>query len=318
MPYMQQSDKAIAIFTADWHLLHTPPVWRSNEPDWYAAMKRPLEEIYQLSLEHHCPVFCAGDIFNHWYGAIKKGECTELLNWAMANVPESFSIAGQHDLPNHNVAEMHKSAYHNLVLSETITNLGSGISTFSKQKIIVHSYPYGSKLEPITPTKDFLTIALIHEYACITGSDYPNAPQKAYVHKKVKNTKYGGYDIIVYGDNHKGFSTTSGTTKIFNCGTLMRCKSDEEAYRPRVGLLYADGSIETHYLDISKDVHLTAEEEVKVMAEREEELDVEALYTELKKLGDSALEYATAVKQHCHKHNTEKAVVDELSGAMES
>ena len=42
---MSKQNKVIAILSADWHLSHHPPVWRSAEPDWYAAMQRPLEEV---------------------------------------------------------------------------------------------------------------------------------------------------------------------------------------------------------------------------------------------------------------------------------
>ena len=78
---MSKETRVIAILCADVHLSLNPPVWRSNEPDWFAAMKRPLDEIKELQKKNHdCPVFCAGDIFHKWDSP------AELINWAIDNL----------------------------------------------------------------------------------------------------------------------------------------------------------------------------------------------------------------------------------------
>ena len=41
--------KVLAILCSDIHLSHNAPVARSAEPDWYIAMKRPLDEIADLA-----------------------------------------------------------------------------------------------------------------------------------------------------------------------------------------------------------------------------------------------------------------------------
>src|SRR3990172_3116798 len=103
---LSQQAQPIAILTADWHLSHKPPIFRSTEPDWYAAMQRPLDEIISLSVIHHCPVLCAGDIFHKWNSP------PELINFVMSQADcTKLTIAGQHDLPNHNFREIERSAY---------------------------------------------------------------------------------------------------------------------------------------------------------------------------------------------------------------
>ena len=68
-----------------------------------------------------------------------------------------------------------------------------------------------------------------------------------------RTSDFKGHDVVVYGDNHKGFLATQGNTTMFNCGGLQRRKSDEISYRPQVGLLYENGSIKPELLDCSAD-----------------------------------------------------------------
>ena len=104
-------------------------------------------------------------------------------------------------------------------------------------------------------------------------------------------------------------------TTIFNCGTLMRRKSDEVDYKPQVGLLYSDGTVKPHYLDISKDIHLTADEAKE--AEALDEIDMEVFAAELRKLGSSALDFADAMKHFWSKEKTKQKVKDLITKAME-
>lgn len=308
----------IAILTADWHLSHKPPVWRSNEPDWYAAMRRPLYELQDLQQKYECPLLIAGDVFDKW------NSCPELINFAMIHIPkEVCSVPGQHDTPEHNVAQMKRSAYYSLALSKTIRDM-EGIAVQPLVDFNTRAFAYSEKIEPpnwnVTKATGLPNIAIVHDYVWTAKAKYPKAPEE----KQIKATtqlrnmirgKLYGYDVIVYGDNHKGFMTRVGKTTVFNCGTLMRRRSDEEDYKPKVGLLYSDGTVEPYYLDISKDKHLTAEEVKDV--EEVEQLDMEQFAKELRTLGASALDFAEAMKEFWRSDKTRKAVQRIISKAME-
>lgn len=300
--------KVIAILCADIHLSHKPPIWRSTEENWYTAMQRPLDEIQKLQDKYQCPVLVAGDIFDKWNSP------AELINFAIQNIPENvWAIPGQHDVPNHNIKELHRSAFANLTLSNTIHYE----LDYSLDKFYLHSIPFGTEMQSCGGHG--LRVAIIHDYAWIPGFSYPNAPKEKHLFMKSQhliNGKYYGYDVIVYGDNHKSFQTQIGKTTIFNCGTLMRRKSDEENYKPQVGLLYSDGSVEPHYLDISRDKHLAAEEAKP--REQMEELDMDELADELRKLGSSALDFSDAVKQYCVSKGVKEPVQDIILKAMEN
>jgi len=309
----------IAICTADWHLSHNPPIFRSAEPNWYAAMQRVLEEIVKLSVTFDGPILCAGDMFHKWNSP------PELINFAMRrpNRGKTLAIAGQHDLPNHNFNEIERSAYWTLCYGNAIHHIDAKIpSNWGEMKI--YGFSYGSPLKPLPKEKvsnKLINVALVHDYVwtAAAGCSYPHAPKNKEIKnqshsKHLINGKYYGYDVIVYGDNHRGFKRQIGETVIFNCGTLMRRNSDEINYCPQVGLLMSDGSVEIHLLDISQDKCLPVEE-AKV-AEREDELNMEKLAAELHQLGSSALDFAAALESYCEANSIKESVKKILLEAM--
>ncbi len=307
-------EKVIAILCADIHLSIKAPVWRSTEEDWFAAMKRPLDELRELQSKYDCPILCAGDIFDKWNSP------PEIINFALKYLPERmYCIPGQHDLPDHNYSEIHRSAYWTLVKAgkiyrdmqfnqETIVSLHDNLldnKNVCVDNIRVYGFPYGHALKPcIGSDKNHFHIALIHEYKWIKNHSYPNAPIENKITPVLSKSNYG-YDIIVYGDNHNGFlyANMAGTA-IFNCGCLMRRKSDEIDYKPQVGLLYADGKIGCYYLQTANDKFLANIDDATAV----EKLDIEEFLEELKKLGDTSLEFTTAIERFFKKHKTHPVI----------
>lgn len=318
---MKNKKKVIAILCADIHMSHRPPVWRSAEPNWYEAMKRPLDEIKTMRETYgYCPVLCAGDIFDKWHSP------PELINFAFDNLPIMISVAGQHDLPNHNIQEIYKSAYISLLNTHTIEDPyleeeGDDEEEPDRYMSII-GFHFGRKLIPIQKQllkSKKINIALVHKYVWAGKHKYPKAPKESRVEtrtSKMINGKLYGYDVIVYGDNHKGFLTKVGKTTVFNCGTLMRRKSDEIDYKPQVGLLYNDGSVGPHYLDISQDKYLTVDEMKK--AKSKEQIDLKDFAKELVKLSSSALDFVEAMKQFYRTNKVKKEVQKIIHTAMEN
>ncbi len=313
-------EKVIAIFCADIHLSLNAPIWRSNEPDWFAAMKRPLDEIKEIQfLNNDCPVLCSGDIFDTWDGASGRG-ASELINFAIENLPDNFwAIPGQHDLPLHNYDDIKKSAYWTLIKSKMINYMHPNTPTIIEDdtndfKMLLFGFPFGHKIIPIKhnqKTDEHIYIALAHEYKWINGCSYSSAPPSRKV-SKIKTTKLG-YDIIVYGDNHIGFSScfTDGT-QIFNCGSLMRRHSDQVNYKPQIGLLLSNGNVKGHYLDTSEDKHLNIER--KTLGE--DPLNLKAFIEELEKLGNSDLDFTEAMEQYLKKNKIKMPICKIIFKAM--
>jgi len=290
MPLMRSEDeKIIAIFLADVHLSLRPPVWRSAEPDWLEAQSRPLSEVKELQEEYKCPVICAGDIFERW-------NCSpELINFAIKFLPDNiYAIPGQHDLPLHQIEDIHRSAYWTLVKAGKIIDFSYDLINIGDSQLTLYGFPYSKGLDSLDCESKFIQIAVVHDYIWTGKCGYPNAPKEKKIYRNVNDYgKYFGYDVIIYGDNHQGFCIKKGETTIFNCGTLMRRKSDEIDYKPQVGLLLESGEVIPHYLDISKDKYLETIEEEEVNPE----LDMKSFIEELEKLDETAFDFAERMKQ---------------------
>ncbi len=311
-PVRNNDEKVIAILCADIHLSLNPPIWRSAEPDWFAAMKRPLDEMKDLQIEYNCPIICAGDIFDKWNSP------PELINFAYDVLPKMYAIPGQHDLPLHKYEDIKKSAYWTLVDTGKVCNLQDIYSVGYNNildddiPIVVYAFPFGNKLEPMKGEKDTrIDLAVVHEYCWIKGHSYPKADPEAEF-RKTKAKNWNGYDIVMFGDNHKGFQTNMGSTQIFNCGTLMRRNSDEIDYQPQVGLLLESGKVQSYCLDTSKDKHLDIQEQLDIITS----LDMKAFIEELEKLGDTDLDFHDAVKQYLKKNKVQEEICNIILRAM--
>jgi DNA repair exonuclease SbcCD nuclease subunit len=278
--------QVVAILCADIHLTLKPPLARMKEEDWLDAQYRPLKQMRDLADKYEVPILCAGDVFDRWHSS------AELINWALDHLPKMYAIPGQHDLPTHNYELIHKSAY------QTLAKADCGLIDLVPYDVCeindlhVEAFPWGHHLtQPQHSNYKQLKIALVHQYVWIVGKTYPGAPMDAMLRKGSKGLK--GWDVVVYGDNHKGFITTKGKTTVFNCGTLQRRKSDEIGYKPQVGLLYSDGSVKPHYLDTSSDII----EETSSSREVKEDMELEEFLGELTKLQDSSLDFEETMKR---------------------
>ena len=285
--------RPVAIACSDLHLSLRPPLARAGEPDWFAAMGRPLDELRWLAVNHDVPVLCAGDVFDYWRSP------PELINFALGcfeNRPSLFAIPGQHDLPYHSADEIEKSAFWTLVQAGVVVRMLN--TRYLLGGLHVHGFSFGEDIKPPGGNcgGSVLNVALVHEYTWMEGHSYPGAPAESCV--KTNKSKYHGYDVVVVGDNHKGFQTTlkhkDGTrTVVYNCGGFMRRKADEINYEPRVGILYSDGTVEDHFLDTSQDVIEKTGADGAVV----EGADLTGLFQELEDLAGAVPDFADAVKR---------------------
>lgn len=298
----------LAIFVADIHLSHKPPVWRSAEPDWYAAMARPLKELSDLQNKLSVPILCAGDIFNKWNAP------AELINFAIDHLPKMYAVAGQHDLPNHSLKEIHKSAFWTLVQSETLLEMYELYE--HDYGFAPYFYSYGQKIVSNPEKIKQLKVCLAHQYVWTKGYSYQTASEE--YHIKAQKGVLKEYDVCVFGDNHQCFECTLSykkskhKTKVWNCGSLMRRHSDQIDYKPRLAILYDNGCFDFHYLDISKDKYLVVDD----IKTDNPTIDMSSVIKELEKLGDSELDFEDAVKSYLKNKGINKTISDVLLKAM--
>ncbi len=301
--------QVVAVCCADLHLSHKPPVARSAEPDWYAAMARPLRQLDDIVKNHDVPLIVAGDVFH------KYNPTPELINWAIDNLPTMYAVPGQHDLPYHNYDERSKSAYWTLAKIGPITSLLPGDDERIRGGVVLHGFPWGF---PITERKRFagdgdkLHVAVSHQYVWQANYGYPGSPEDAHVSKRVMELR-GGYHAAVFGDNHKGFVFGMESIAV-NCGCLIPRTIDEQDYAPSVWLLRGNGSFTRVPLDTSEDRWLDREPDD---AEREEDEGLTKFLDELRGLDVERLDYREAIKRYLGDNEVVEATRCVLLDALE-
>jgi len=262
-----------------------------------------LSQLSQEADKHNCPIVCAGDIFDDGW---RPHRCPpELINFAIQYMPPMYAIPGQHDLPFHRYDLIERSAYWTLCAADKITNIQPNVPyalprpTNEARQVIIDAFPWGVKLKPLEDveqvTPGVLRLCLAHRYVWIDGRGYPGADDGDHIRNLTE--MLDGYDVALFGDNHKSFLTgTVSGCQIFNHGTFMRRKIDERSYQPMMGLLRNDGTIKPKSYNVSHDKWI----EIPEAAEREFEdtyLNGTEFLTELASLGDAAINFSESVKR---------------------
>jgi len=307
----------LMIVCSDLHLALRQPACR-DDADWMETQARYLKTISDLAvklaegsswcLSSSLPVVVAGDIFDKW------NPSPELLTFAFRHLPENlFAVPGQHDLPNHREEEMERSGYGVLVEAGRIHNLSHYLE--GGNRFSLSAFGWGKEIKPLDDSfrkynpgeGKCVHVAVCHRYIYDTGSNaYFDAPEDAHISAFSK--KLSGYDVAVFGDNHKGFlSRLKSGVAIFNCGGFIRRKIDEVEYRPQFGIIYSDGSVEARKFDVSVDKFRSPEELAEVL-----EVDVKAFVAQLEALGDLGLDFRAAVRSHLDSLPEVPAPVKEL------
>jgi hypothetical protein len=250
-------------------------------------------------------------VFDHWRAT------PELINFAIDHMPKMYAIPGQHDLPYHNINEIQRSAYLTLVhagMIHTVSMLGhvtivNGMALFG--------FPYGDKIKPREGDWDeYVCVAMMHEYTWKKGYGYPTAPKAGRItkaRKHINQQKYEGYDVVVIGDNHRGFQTTVGKTVLFNCGALMQRHKNELKYTPQVGLLYKDGVVIPHLLNTKDDKYLSVDSNHVVEGVTK---DMAEFFNSLQELDEVGLDFTRTIKHYLKTHDVPKSVKTILIKAL--
>lgn len=302
--------RPVAVSTGDWHMTIRPPVARAESPsEWLGVQANYMAQIAALHTRMGgVPILHGGDILDRWDAQ------PELINFLIDYMPEVYAVAGNHDTPNHDLRSLGRSAYETLVRAGKVHNLTPAVGR-QFPDMVVYGYPCGVPVRPIPQSfkKDGkLAVCLAHAYAWKVGHSHPNARVEDRLDKWMDRVE--NYDVVLTSDNHSGFEFHRPDWPcFFNPGTFIRRKADEINYRPRVGILYSDGSVSEHYLDTSEDRFV--ESEVKVPSG--DGIDAEEFMKVLKELGDVALDFGQAVRTYLREHKVGERVKKLVLKALE-
>jgi hypothetical protein len=297
-------ENVVALFVSDLHLDEKPPVARSVEEDWPRVQAGYIRQLRDLQRAYRAPIFIAGDLLDKWNASPRT--ISLAIQWFKELVPEQdvFAIPGNHDLPHGNQSELFSSAFWTLVEAGAIKYIPPNTSVEVGNAIV-----WAWTEESVPPPKGnglAINVALIHDFIWTKDTGHPTASNTKRWASWVQKLK--GWDMAVFGDNHKGFLIQQDkTVSVLNCGTFIRRYQDERDYRPSVGVLFASGVMGRHFLDNKSDNFLNLDKQVLETLNRLD-ADTEALCQELTKLHSARLSYERAVRHWIDKQQIEEPV----------
>jgi len=303
---MQTENPVLAILCSDIHFTHTLPIARANEPDWYAAQLRYIEEIESISRMHdNVPILCAGDLFDKWNSP------AELINFVLDSIRQKwYTIPGQHDTPYHAPGRLKDTAYWTCVMAQKFNHIKNGDSIFlfsdaHTPRLRVTACHWEMTIPPV-PEKyrgrreDTLNVLLCHRYVWATDrNSYPGASESERVRGMAE--VLSGYEVALFGDNHKSFLWKTGNCWVWNNGCVIPRKSDERDYGVNVGLLRFDGTVDIHKLDTSKDLWIS---NGTILKAAEENIVLQSDFIKiLKEVETKRLDFRDLINVYTKKHD---------------
>lgn len=290
---MSNMPKPIAIGISDLHLSLQKPACRADK-DWMAVQAGYLKQVRDLSYRlNQVPVLCAGDIFDRWNAP------AELINFALAELPEKMlCIPGQHDLPEHRMDAIDRSAYATLVLARKVIDT-SGDQNLFDYKFIIDGFGWGQHIHAARK-KSKLRIALVHKYLWAYDKCYPGAPESSNIASFKK--EFEGWNVIISGDNHQHFkSPTTVGGVIFNPGTFIRRKSDEISHIPCAAIIHDDGTVKPFYFNTEGDkFHFGVKDQTPAP------INMRDFINQLESLGEHGLNFREEVERYLENNEVEE------------
>jgi len=284
------------ILTSDWHIRADTPQCRTD--DFTEAMWKKVQFINDLATEHEIPILLAGDLSHR----------PQWPNWLIEKFMsiisdiEIIAIAGQHDLPGHNLEAIPQSGFG--VLSRA-GYLNSTLHLFATVTTIAF-FSYGKKIK-----KTEADIAMTHQMVTKGKSEWPGQVSSS---AKSLLKKFPDYKLILSGDNHQSFVVEYEGRLLVNPGSMMRSTADQIDHRPRVYLWESKtNSVEAVYLPIEQGVIDRSHIDTK----KEKDARIEAYTTRLSERYEVGLSYEENLKAYFEENRTRQPIQDRIWEACE-
>lgn len=308
--------KVQAIVVADLHFSASPVARAEKGQDWFKVTEYYWKMVEDAArIYGRVPIIVAGDIFDKW------NPSPEVINAVMSMMshPEIYAIPGQHDLPYHRYADLHKSAYWTLVQAKKIIHMPP-TSMLRIGNLRVHPFPFGTDIvSPKTKVSGYINVAICHKYIWSDNKNsFVDAPRENFISNIRDSVE--GYTVAVFGDNHQGFTFRLGKytpgkeflgTRVLNCGGFMCRNSDQKEYRPRIGFIWSDGLVSSEYMPLN-DKWLDRQE-----LKLSENLELDQFMSVLAEESDITFDFPFAIKSYFLKNKIPKIIQAIVLKALE-
>ena len=245
------------ILTADWHLRSQRPRCRLDD-NWLETQWNALGQIINYADEYEADVIVIGDIFHSTNETTNEviGLVQEVALHLERFGKSLYILAGNHDLPQHNLENINRSAFQILLNSKNINHLDQLDIGHSDEcnKMEISSSNFGAN-DKLDAEIVFKHILCFPENEKILPNDKIVKPSELFA--QFENAKY-----IFTGDYHKQFAYSKGKTKkLLNPGCLLRQAADMIDYEPAVFYIeFINGELTYCTLPIPDDEKMVTDE----------------------------------------------------------
>lgn len=257
----QRKGKPAVLFTSDLHVRDTAPECRSD--NYVEAVFKKLEFIKDISEKYMIDIVNAGDIGDKSFFVKRENKKDNLTGWTaqvynrfvdmFLNLWQRgrfFCVAGNHDLPGHDIANLKKSVLYGLMTSQCVHLLNEEPEEMFEHNISVYGCSWGREIPTPKPKSnpDQKNILVIHKMIINQLPLWPGqkAPKAMDILKQNPE-----YDVIVSGDNHNTFVAEYDGRLLVNPGSMMRTTTKQVDHKPCLFLYYPESNtIEKIYYPI--------------------------------------------------------------------
>lgn len=206
------------VHCADLHLRRSvPPCRTETEQEWLELQKSSLLKLKELAVQEDAYLFIVGDIFD---SAVASVQVVNMFLETFLPISERVVImAGNHDLPQHNINAKDESSYG--ILAKYFSEIDN-IPLLNKEGIGGHHFKteYTGNYK-IACTHQFVTMSTEKVDLYGTGITATNL-----------TAQFPDAEIILCGDNHHCFMSKTETAIVLNPGCMTRQTVAFSDYEP--------------------------------------------------------------------------------------
>lgn len=168
-----------------------------------------------------------------WNAAIYNRYVRMLKNMGIKNLV----VAGNHDLPGHDIRNIHESALGSLILAGSVKLLNNHEPEHINN-INVYGCSWDQKIpKPAKDKQAFRNILVIHKMII---ENIPLWPGQIAINAKEFLKKCSKFDLVVSGDNHNTFTIEKEGSILVNPGSMLRRKTDQFSHKPCFFVYYPE------------------------------------------------------------------------------
>jgi len=271
---MKKTELADAVILADTHLRDDQSACRTD--DYFTTQLKKLSWAVNLLrcgnlVRAGAPLIIAGDVFDHWKPSpLLLKEVIIIINSLKQEYPVVV-VAGQHDLPQHNLDLLSKTGLAVLEKACEIHVLTGG-ARFQTDRLAIYGWSWGDELPTANVVVSKPSQATIGVYHFPTWyKDCPYGPVK--IPDAVQRLRQlPPFDLTVVGDNHIPFTVYSKDDRVLlSPGSMCRMSADQQKYIPKAWLYFRYSGLKSIPIPIVADV--VSRKHIEAKAERNKTLN---------------------------------------------